>query len=51
MDFNPALPGEDVAGLIAARRAARAEQDWGRADELRERLTALGVEVHDGPSG
>jgi cysteinyl-tRNA synthetase len=41
----------DVRALAAEREEARREQDWARADELRERLRALGWEVRDGPDG
>jgi cysteinyl-tRNA synthetase len=37
--------------LIAARDAARAAKDWGEADRIRAELTALNVEVMDGPAG
>jgi cysteinyl-tRNA synthetase len=40
-----------VEDLIAARQAARAAKDWGEADRIRGELTALNVEVMDGPSG
>ena len=37
--------------LIAARDAARLAKDWGEADRIRAELTALNVEVMDGPAG
>ncbi|HEX5261926.1 MAG TPA: cysteine--tRNA ligase [Phenylobacterium sp.] len=37
--------------LIAARDAARAAKNWGEADRIRGELTALNVEVMDGPAG
>ena len=40
-----------IDGLIAARDAARAAKDWGEADRIRAELTALNVEVMDGPAG
>ncbi len=40
-----------IDGLIAARDAARGAKDWGEADRIRAELTALNVEVMDGPSG
>jgi len=40
-----------VAALIAARAEARAAKDWPEADRIRAELTALGVEVLDGPGG
>ncbi|UCF19736.1 MAG: cysteine--tRNA ligase [Gemmatimonadota bacterium] len=36
---------------VAARTAARAGGDYGRADAIREELVAAGVEVEDTPSG
>jgi cysteinyl-tRNA synthetase len=40
-----------VEALIAARAAARAAKDWPEADRIRAELTALNVEVLDGPGG
>jgi cysteinyl-tRNA synthetase len=40
-----------IDGLIAARDAARVAKDWGEADRIRAELTALNVEVMDGPAG
>jgi cysteinyl-tRNA synthetase len=40
-----------IDALVAARVAARAAKDWGEADRLRDELTALNVEVMDGPAG
>jgi cysteinyl-tRNA synthetase len=40
-----------IDGLIAARDAARAGKDWAEADRIRAELTALNVEVMDGPAG
>jgi cysteinyl-tRNA synthetase len=42
---------ETIDALVAARVAARAAKDWGEADRLRDELTALNVEVMDGPAG
>lgn len=43
--------GPFVETILEARRDARNEQRWAAADALRDRLAALGVEVHDAPSG
>jgi cysteinyl-tRNA synthetase len=40
-----------VEDLIARRAAARATKDWPLADRIRAELTALDVEVMDGPTG
>ena len=37
--------------MIAARAAARQAKDWPAADRIRDELTALNVEVMDGPQG
>ncbi|CUR61262.1 Cysteinyl-tRNA synthetase 1 [metagenome] len=40
-----------VQGLLAERAAAREAKDWARADAIRDRIKAAGVEVEDTPSG
>jgi cysteinyl-tRNA synthetase len=40
-----------IDGLIAARDEARRAKDWPQADRIRAELTALNVEVMDGPAG
>jgi len=40
-----------IDGLIAQRIEARAAKDWAAADRIRDELTALNVEVMDGPTG
>jgi cysteinyl-tRNA synthetase len=40
-----------IEGLIAARIAARQAKDFAEADRIRAELTALNVEVMDGPTG
>ncbi len=42
---------EDVLALAADRDAARAAKDWGKADALRDQLTADGWLVEDTPNG
>ena len=42
---------EDAKHLILERERAREEKDWRRADELRDELTAEGVEIRDTPGG
>jgi cysteinyl-tRNA synthetase len=40
-----------AAQLLAEREEARAAQDFGQADRLRDELGAMGYEVRDGPTG
>jgi cysteinyl-tRNA synthetase len=42
---------DEVRALIAERDLARANKDFGRSDELRDRLAGLGLEVMDTPDG
>jgi cysteinyl-tRNA synthetase len=42
---------EQIESLVADRTQARQEKNWARADEIRARLDALGVQVTDTPSG
>ncbi len=41
----------EAEGLLAEREAARAAKDFGRADEIRDRLAELGWEVRDSADG
>ncbi len=45
------LDGEKIQAMVQARTDARAAKDWAKADAIRGELTALGVEIYDGPSG
>jgi cyanophycinase-like exopeptidase len=40
-----------IDALVAARASARSRGDWAAADEVRDTLLALGVELHDAPDG
>jgi cysteinyl-tRNA synthetase len=40
-----------VAGLLEERTTARADQDWARADAIRDRIAAAGISVEDTPDG
>lgn len=42
---------EEVIALAEERKAARAEKNWAKSDELRDRLKALGYAVKDGKDG
>ena len=41
----------EIDKLVAERVAARASQDWRRADEIRDQLSALNVVIEDGVGG
>ena len=40
-----------IENLIAQRKQARAEKDWGLSDKVRDELTAMGIVLEDGASG
>ena len=46
-----ALSDADIDDLLAQRQAARDEKNFARADEIRDQLTAAGVEIKDAPTG
>ena len=50
-DGDVGLAGELVELVLDVREAERAAGNYGRADELRDALDAVGVEVEDGPEG
>ena len=37
--------------LLEERQQARADKDWARADQIRDELTASGIEIVDTPAG
>lgn len=45
------IDAAEIDRLVAARDQARADKDWGKADEIRDQLTALKVVVEDGVAG
>jgi GT2 family glycosyltransferase len=49
--MSPTPVPDDVRRMLDQRSSARAARDWQRADELRDRIAALGWEVQDGPGG
>lgn len=51
--FQSGDPAElaEIERLVAERTAARAAKDWAAADDVRARLSAMGIEVLDGPAG
>ena len=40
-----------IESLIEARLDARSNKDWSRADEIRDELCAMGIEIKDGSQG
>lgn len=42
---------DEVKGLIEERQAARAAKDWAKADEIRDKLRDLNIELKDTPKG
>jgi cysteinyl-tRNA synthetase len=40
-----------IESLIEERLAARSSNEWNRADEIRDELCAMGIEIKDGPEG
>lgn len=42
---------EDIEGLIAERNAARKNKDFAKADEIRDKLKEMGIEIEDTRSG
>jgi len=44
-------PSAEVRSLVAERDGARAAKDYGKSDEIRDRLQAMGLEVMDTPEG
>ena len=51
MSFEEETLGEDAARLIEERKNARVAGDWKRSDYLREKLSTMGIIVHDTPDG
>jgi cysteinyl-tRNA synthetase len=51
LGFVVEAPPEDVLALAKEREEARAQRDWQRSDELRDRIAELGWIVQDGPEG
>ena len=41
----------EIDALVAQRNEAKANKDWGTADEIRHKLQEMGIVLEDGPSG
>jgi len=41
----------DIDALVTQRNEAKANKDWGTADEIRNKLQEMGIVLEDGPSG
>jgi cysteinyl-tRNA synthetase len=54
-DVDAIVAGELTAGkiqsLLEERNTAKAEKNWGRADEIRDQLVAVGVSIEDKSGG
>lgn len=48
---NAAVDVGKVNALVSQRELARAGQNWQRADEIRDELRDMGIEIQDGPKG
>ncbi|MGN0114018.1 MAG: cysteine--tRNA ligase, partial [Acutalibacteraceae bacterium] len=42
---------DEIEALIAERTKARAEKNWARADEIRDKLKAMNIILEDTPQG
>lgn len=48
---SDSVDSAEIDQLVAAREQARADKDWAKADEIRDRLGELNVVVEDGMGG
>jgi cysteinyl-tRNA synthetase len=51
LDADEEAVPQEATDLLEQRNAARADKDWARADEMRDRLAELGFEVRDSADG
>ncbi len=51
MDFSPPKAEPEVEELIKKRQAARNARDWATADQIRQRLLQMGIQLIDTPQG
>ncbi len=45
------IDAKEVEALIVARKDARAAKDWGKADEIRDQLLAMKIDIMDSTEG
>ena len=45
------LAVETIEAMLDERIAARENKDWSRADDIRDELLEMGIEIKDGPEG
>ncbi|OKP96380.1 cysteine--tRNA ligase [Paenibacillus sp. P46E] len=50
-EIEEEVAGEEVERLIAERAEARKNKNWGRSDEIRDELNAMGILLEDTPQG
>ncbi|MBW1872204.1 MAG: hypothetical protein JRJ19_09075 [Deltaproteobacteria bacterium] len=48
---SASVDAAQIDGLVVERNQARAAKDFARADQIRDQLIELGVELMDGPQG
>jgi len=48
---NRDIDASHIEQLVEARIQARAEKNWQKADEIRDQLQAMGIQLEDGPDG
>ena len=51
LEARDGLADEDIDQLVSERDEARANRDWARADEIRDRLQSEGVVIEDAKDG
>jgi len=51
MELEPPRADKDVESLIKKREEARKNKDWEKADQLRQELKEMGIEVFDTKEG
>ncbi|MBN1304423.1 MAG: hypothetical protein JXA13_08305 [Anaerolineales bacterium] len=48
---DDSTPPAEILALVEARRQARSDRDWGKSDQLRDRIAGQGWLVQDTPEG